>query len=241
MAHIALLDGFALDVADGSIDTADLPHGIQRLIAHVSLAGRPTRAATGGQLWPEQSECNAQSSLRSALWRLQKTTPGLLEVSRGSLRLAEGVQVDVNELVAWAREVLDPSSDVAEAPLPDVALRGELLPGWYDDWVLLAREHLRQLRMHALEVLADELAIAHRFGDAIQAALAAVNAEPLRESAHRAVIRVHLAEGNIAEAVREYVGFKRLLDRELGVSPSDQMHELMRGIRLPVGRRSAGR
>jgi DNA-binding SARP family transcriptional activator len=155
-----------------------------------------------------------------------------LEVTGGAVRLADGVEVDVHELVSWARNVLDPDSDIGDEFLPEVALRGELLPGWYDDWILLERERLRQLRMHALEVLADRLAIAHRFGEAIQAALAAAHAEPLRESAHRAVIRVHLAEGNIAEAVREYAGFERLLRRELNVQPSEQIRELMRGIRV---------
>jgi DNA-binding SARP family transcriptional activator len=118
----------------------------------------------------------------------------------------------------------------------DVGLRGELLPGWYDDWVLIARERLRQLRLHALEVLADKLAHVGRYGEALQAAYAAVDTEPLRESAHRAVVRVHLAEGNTAEAVRAYQAFRDMLTDELGVAPSNQMDELLVGacVRLPL-------
>jgi DNA-binding SARP family transcriptional activator len=66
-----------------------------------------------------------------------------------------------------------------------------LFPGWYDDWVLLERERLRRLRLHALEVLADKLVREGRYGEAVQATYAAVRTEPLRESAHRAVVRVH--------------------------------------------------
>jgi hypothetical protein len=63
---------------------------------------------------------------------------------------------------------------------PDVGLRGDLLPGWYDDCVLLERERVRQLHMHALEALAEKLAAAGRYGEAVPAAYAAVVAEPLR-------------------------------------------------------------
>jgi DNA-binding SARP family transcriptional activator len=233
-----LLDGFAVEVAEPGTAVRNLPFGVQRLIAHVSLSGRPGRGATAGQLWPDVSEASAGSNLRSALWRLQKAAPGLLDVSGGGLRLADDVSVDARELCDWARRVLDPRSDVVEFDTPEVALRGDLLPGWYDDWVLLERERLRQLRVHALEALADRLAAAGRFGDAVEAAMAAVRGEPLRESAHRAVVRVHLAEGNVAEAVREYDTFRHLLEEELGVVPSPQMEALVRGLRVPKAHRA---
>jgi DNA-binding SARP family transcriptional activator len=121
-----------------------------------------------------------------------------------------------------------------EVTLPDDALRGDLLPGWYDDWVLLERERLRQLRMHALEAVARRLGEAGRYGDALQAAYAAMRAEPLRESAHRIVIRLHLAEGNVCEARRAYEQFRVLLADELGVQPSEQMARLVRRLRATV-------
>jgi DNA-binding SARP family transcriptional activator len=236
--RVALLDGFALEVRQAGSLTAldDLPRGAQRLIAHLGLCGRPGRGAIAGQLWPDVPEDHAQGSLRSALWRVQKVVPGLVEVSGGSLRLAAGVRVDVREFTGWARRVLDPLAGVDAGSAPDVALRGELLPGWYDDWVLLERERLRQLRMHALEALADKLAAAGRCGEAVQAAYAAVRTEPLRESAHRAVVRVHLAEGNIAEAVRAYTSFRDLLGAELGVEPTAQMTQLIVHAHPPVRR-----
>jgi len=114
-------------------------------------------------------------------------------------------------------------------------LGGELLPGWYDDWVLLERERLRQLRMHALEDVAVRLMAAGRYGDALQSALAAVRAEPLRESAHRTVVRVHLAEGNVVEALRAYEQFRTMLADDLGVQPSSQFSRLVEGIRRSPG------
>jgi DNA-binding SARP family transcriptional activator len=148
-------------------------------------------------------------------------------VSGEALCLADGVHVDVHELTAWARRVLDPCATTDDATEGDLSLPGELLPGWYDDWVLLERERLRQPRMHALEALADKYAGAGRYGEAAQAAFAAARAEPLRESAHRTVIRIHLAEGNVAEAVREYESFRALLATEMSVAPTPLMLELM--------------
>ena len=226
--RVALLDGFVLDPGGRHPGpTGDLPRGVQRLIAHLCLSGRPARTVVAGQLWPDVPDGHAHGSLRSALWRLQKVAPGLVEVSGGTLCLAARVRVDVHELTAWARRVLDPATEVDRLTTPDVGLRGELLPGWYDDWVLLERERLRQLRMHALEAIADKLAAAGRYGEAVQAAYAAVRAEPLRESAHRVVMRVHLAEGNLAEALRAYDSFRTLLADELGVLPTPQTSALV--------------
>jgi DNA-binding SARP family transcriptional activator len=238
-ARVGLLDGFVLERGRDGVYTVveGLPRCAQRLIAHLGLCGRPTRAAVAGELWPDVPEDHAHGSLRSALWRVQKVVPGLVEASGGSLGLADGVRVDVREFREWAQRTLDPNADVDGAMAPASALAGELLPGWYDDWVVLERERLRQLRLHALERLADKLATAGRHSEAVQAACAAVRAEPLRESAHRALVRLHLAEGNVAEAERAYRCFRDLIAQELGVAPTGHMEALMsqarRGVRGP--------
>jgi DNA-binding SARP family transcriptional activator len=230
--RVTLLDGFSLHVSEGaSRRTLDeLPRGVQRLVAHVCLSGRSPRAATAGRLWPDVPEGNAQGSLRSALWRLQKVAPGLVEVCGSVLSLAPDVRVDVRELGDWAERVRDPESCLDDVEVPEVGQSGELLPGWYDDWVLLERERLRQLRMHALEDAANRLSAAGRHWEALQAAYLAVRAEPLRESAHRTVLRVHLAEGNFAEALRAYEWFRAILADELGLQPSAQMAHLVADI-----------
>ncbi len=258
--RVGLLDGFALDVAGSSPGSVaeGLPHGAQRLIAQLCLCGHPRREAIAGQLWPDVPEAHAHGSLRSALWRVQKAVPGLVVASGGGLRLARDVSVDAQELTVWAHRVLgrrpppdasspepgpagrpavahparapSPDDDGTDPGIPEIAFRGELLPGWYDDWVLLERERLRQLRLHALEAAAGRLAAAGRYGEAIEAAGAAMATEPLRESAHRALVRVHLAEGNLTEAVASYRAFRTLLADELGVKPTAQMNALVRGL-----------
>jgi DNA-binding SARP family transcriptional activator len=219
-----LLDGFTLQLPGaGAGSGPDLPRAVQRLIAHLSLCGRPARTAIAGKLWPDVTEEHAHGSLRSSLWRVHKVAPGLITVSGGTLSIADDVVVDVHELTEWARRALDPCAGTDSLTAGDLGLAGELLPGWYDEWVLLERERLRQLRMHALEALAKKFAAVGRYGEAVQAAYAAVRAEPLRESAHRTVVRVHLAEGNVAEAVRAYESFRAMLADEIGAAPTEQM------------------
>jgi DNA-binding SARP family transcriptional activator len=232
--QVALLGGFRLSVGETTVP--DLPRGVQRVVAYLGLAHHPARAAVAGQLWPDVPEAQAHGSLRSALWRLHRVAPQVTEVSGGALALAAGVRVDVRETARWAQRALDPRAEVPDHWPGAEELRGELLPGWYDDWLLLEREQLRQLRLYALETLADKLARRGRYGEAVQAAHAAIGVEPLRETAHRTLVRIHRAEGNLVEALRTYESFREVLAAEMGASPSGRMEALVAGLR----RRSAG-
>lgn len=107
-----------------------------------------------------------------------------------------------------------------------------LAADWYDDWLVVERERLRELRARALERVCERLTALRSFCSAIEAGLAAVHTEPLRESAHRCLIGVYLAEGNQAEALRAYRAYRDLLHHELALEPSARMEELIGGLRL---------
>jgi DNA-binding SARP family transcriptional activator len=205
-----------------------VPSRSQRLVALLALRGRLKRATVAGTLWPDVSEPRAQASLRAALSALQRRVPELVNKDDGDICLTADVEVDVVEFRRQADQIL--MGHVPE-PLPvldDPALTGgELLPGWYDDWVLVEHERIHQLRLHVLEALAQELADRGAYAHALQMALTAVEIDPLRESARRSAINVHLAQGNTADAVREYQRFSSLLKEELGVEPTPQMTGLI--------------
>lgn len=230
--RISLLDGFDLHLDDSRRcpDGANLPRAVQRLVAHVCLYRRRPRTLIAGSLWPDVPEEHAHGSLRSALWRLQRVAPGLVSTPGDSLALAEGVSVDVQEVEEWALRALDSRADVEDIRVPRDVLRGDLLPGWYDEWVLLERERVRQVMLHTLDVAAERLAAAGRHVEALEAAYAALRMEPLRESAHRVLVRVHLSEGNAVEALRAYERFEQLLADELGVLPTARMTSLVSGL-----------
>jgi DNA-binding SARP family transcriptional activator len=64
-----------------------------------------------------------------------------------------------------------------------------------------------------------------------------VAAEPLRESAHRVLTEVHLAEGNVGEARQLYERWRRLLDTEFGLRPTARFDELFAAVGGSSGRR----
>jgi SARP family transcriptional regulator, regulator of embCAB operon len=232
---VAVLGGFGLFW--GTSVQSGVPRASQRLLAFLALHGGViSRAAVAGTLWPDASESHAYSNLRSALARLQSTARKALAASKLELGLAEGVTVDVRHAQALARRLLDPAVTPDQSELGAVAvaaLSADLLPDWYDDWVLIEAEDWRQLRLHALEALAGRLIAAGRWGDAVGAAGAAVRAEPLRESGHAALIQVHLAEGNQSEAVREFTRYRALLHAELGLEPTPRLRCLIQGLQSP--------
>ncbi|SHH85084.1 AfsR/SARP family transcriptional regulator [Streptomyces sp. 3214.6] len=230
--RIELFDGFRLQVDGTWIHPAS--NG-QRLLAFLSLLGPGTRSVVAGTLWANVPENRALGSLRTTMWRLNHTVPGLIVAARGQLTLAEFVTVDVTESVGTAGARLrHPGGTGLHSP--ELRLR-ELLPGWDDDWVIFERDRLRQLRLHQLEAAAADLCALGDYAMALDTALEAVRSEPLRESARRAVITVHRAEGNFAEALHEYERFRALLTDQLGVEPSLDLTDLV-FRREPLGNRT---
>ena len=228
--RLSLLGGFAL-ARDGNV--VDLPATAQRVVAFLALHERPLqRTYVSGTLWPNSSEDHAGASLRSALWRLHRLAIDIVEATVDRIWLAPQVRVDLRQVVARARRLIDEAGSLEETDMRAMAAAGDLLPDLDEDWLLMERERFRQLRVHALEALCNRLTAASRFAEAVDAGLVAVEFEPCRESAQRALIKAHLAEGNPSEAARQYGKYVRLLADELGIEPSPPMRALVAGMRL---------
>jgi DNA-binding SARP family transcriptional activator len=144
------------------------------------------------------------------------------------------VGVDVVDVLALARELVDVARDTRVGePAKSAELlelfSSDVLPSWEDDWVVFERERVRQMRIHAIEALSMRLCREDRHAEAVEAGLAAVAADPLRESAQRVLIEAHLAEGNTVDARRQFDSFCALLSRDLGVLPSPVLTALVAG------------
>jgi DNA-binding SARP family transcriptional activator len=219
---VRVLGGLSVTCGDARLA---VPPGSRRLLAHLALhpAGVDRRSAAG-LLWPAVGEARAAGNLRSALWRLQQVGCPLVEAELSVLRLREDVEVDLRRLEAWAARVLAGTpepEDLAVDPGPIAEL--ELLPGWYDDWLLAVRERLQLRLLHALEALSRLLREAGRPAAAVEAVHVAVLAEPLWESGQRALIEAHQAAGDWVAARRQYDAFRSILRREIGVEPSAEL------------------
>lgn len=235
---VHLLHGFELSVSERRVA---LPATASRVVAFLALHRRRLkRDFVAGKLWTESSEERAHSNLRSALWKVRTSGFPVVEADRTSIRLAPDVDVDVTAVVDQCQHLIDDSLTPSEAHLDAAPLRWELLPDWYEEWVFFERERLRQLCLHALEALADRLSAVGRHAEAVDAGLAAVQFERLRESAWRALIRAHLAEANRSEAIRQYRYYRRLLHEELGLQPSAELEALMDRTRTAPPAPAAG-
>lgn len=115
----------------------------QRVLAFLALHDDAVdRGRVSAVLWRGSSSERAAGSLRSALWRIRRCGEFIVGVTSRGLQLSPAVRVDVREAVAWARRIADVSHSIE-------------------------RERLRQLRLHALEVLSQRLARMGRHADAI--------------------------------------------------------------------------
>jgi DNA-binding SARP family transcriptional activator len=204
----------------------------QRVLALLALQGSTSRAAVADQLWPDSEYERARACLRSTLSRLRMDAAGSVQHDCDTLSLA-AADVDFHSAVAWAETAL--SVDGGWAPqLPPVSLERDLLPGWSEGWIIQARERLRLLNLCALEQVAGRLAAQNRLGLASSLAKTAVRLDPLRETAARALIEIHLREGNTAAALAEYRRLEKLLLEETGTPPNPSLTSLMAGLAGPA-------
>jgi DNA-binding SARP family transcriptional activator len=156
----------------------------------------------------------------------------VMDASSTRLGLNGAVDVDVHEVTAIAEAAITNGAANPPGGCKMLLAAGELLADWYDDWVIIERERIRHIQLRALEAISRQLTAEGRYAEAVQAGDAAVSAEPLRESAHRAVIEAFIAEGNLSDALRQYSVCREVLARHLGVAPSEALQQLVGAVHL---------
>jgi DNA-binding SARP family transcriptional activator len=227
--RICLLGGFEFSRMG---EPVQLPMSAQKLVAFLALRRRPvTRLHVAGVLWLDSSQHHASANLRSVIWRLHQCDQRVICATNTHVWLDLDVSVDVREMEAIGSRLSGDAVPVADSDVEAACMCGDLLPDWYDEWIGVERERLRSLRLHTLELMSERLALQGQFRRAVETGLAAVSAEPLRESARRALIRAHLSEGNRAQAYREFQLYSELVRRELDLEPSAELEALVTRIR----------
>ncbi|MFD0529094.1 BTAD domain-containing putative transcriptional regulator [Kitasatospora arboriphila] len=192
--RIDLLGGFALH-----LDGEEVQPGIgaRRLLALLAVEpGGLTRARAAAVLWPGLEPARAGAALRTALHRLPGCRADLLHEGRERLRLAPDVATDLGELRTTATRVLNLALPLDAEELGRAAtcdFGHDLLPDWEEDWLDHHRMRWREQRLHTLEALSFRLVQAGWVGAAVDAALIAIHADNLRESAHETLVAAYLA------------------------------------------------
>jgi len=198
-------------------------------------------------LWPDDPPAAADSALSALLSKLRRALGDGVLAGRTELTFTpRDVWIDAEAAlaaVARAEAALDAGRYAGAIAAARETLAIDLqtfLPDGAGLWVAERRHECETARLRALEALAVAGARlgGGELGAAEQAAEAAIAAAPFRESSHRALMEVHEAAGNPAEALRVFDRLRVLLRDELGTSPGAAamaLHErLLRGEASPV-------
>jgi DNA-binding SARP family transcriptional activator len=203
----------------------------QRLLVALVMHGTRSRRFLAGLLWPKCTESHAQGSLRAAVFTLARRCPGAVMCHGTNLALNEHVDVDLHRLrrILSRSEPFVPSSEEGRWLLDRA--RVELLPGWYDHWVISEADRLSEDYLAFVEVQARTALLQGNPSQALLLARIARRLDPLRESAVRLQLQGHLDLGNQIDAQHEFTDYCAVLAHEVGAKPSNYLADLLQDSR----------
>ncbi len=232
--RVYLFGGFDLVWEGGALPSIS-GAASRSLLAYLLLHhGRPfTRDRLAGLFWGELPDATARRRLSQALWQIRRALrhPAEHPPLPHPLLLTEGDTVQTHpSLSLWLdvevfRDLLErlrhaPVVEAEPLRLADELYRGDFLEGYYDDWMLVERERLREGYLWLLERLALHYKREGTYETALHYARRLTAEDPLREEAHREVMRLFHLLGRDRAALDQYALLRRLLKEELGVEPS---------------------
>ncbi|MBC2802365.1 MULTISPECIES: AfsR/SARP family transcriptional regulator [Rhizobium] len=196
------------------------------------------------QFWSSCDPARAKACLGTALSRLKNTLQingmSWIQVSqRGEPRISPAAPVwfDIVAFENGINSALSAPTGKLETPIVDglkTALghyRGDLLLGWYDNWVLTERERLRLLCLRGYRRLMDHYSAVDDLDSALEAGLSSLRIESLQELVQQRVIELYAASGQRVSAIRQYERLAQLLKNELGIAPSKATRSLVESIK----------
>jgi predicted ATPase/DNA-binding SARP family transcriptional activator len=214
------------------------------LLAYLAFYPRTvhSREELATLLWPDATPELGLKSLGVALSSLRKLLEpprvplgAVLIADRRTARLRpEAVQTDV----AGFRQALESagaSGDVQERRTHlETAIglyRGDLLQGFYEEWILPERDLLVLAYRRALDDVTAILEASGQPGEALAYALKHAAGDSYDEGSHARLMRLYVAAGHPAEALRRYGNLEQRLYEDLGERPSEQTREFARRLR----------
>ena len=220
MLEFRLLGQFDLQKANESIEIPSRPAKI--LLAYLLLTrGTPhPRERLAGMLWPESNESQARKNLRQALWHLRKALGDpYLQVDKRSI--AFDLTSDYWLDIALLEDTRDQDLQ-AEVSI----YKGELLPGFYEDWILLERDRLEAAYERKVHLLLTQLVQEEQWMEVLHWAEQWIAQGKVPEPAYRALMLAHAAQGELPKVETAYRRCVEALQREIGVEPAEETSKL---------------
>jgi predicted ATPase/DNA-binding SARP family transcriptional activator len=232
MLEVRLLGMFDVKYKKKTVNVSSRP--AQSLFAYLILnAGTlHRREKLAGMLWPDSLEETARDNLRHALWRIRKA----LESSSSTRFLhADDLTISFKATADYwldtaALEKLDEGAPADESMAVLSAYQGEVLPGFYDEWVVLEREHLSSVFEHHMARLMSLLQDEKRWSDILDWAERWIKLGQKPEPAYRALMSAHAAKGDMSKVAATYERCVKSL-REFGMEPSEQTKQLYENLK----------
>jgi predicted ATPase/DNA-binding SARP family transcriptional activator len=227
---IYLLGQFKLQANDLPVELPSRP--AQSLLAYLVLNAGVTqrREKLASLLWPEATETNARSYLRQALWRLRKTLENGSLLWEDYLNISD-ISITFDKLADYwlDADYLFKTGDVqpVEEMIEAISLyQGELLPGFYDEWVVLERERLQAAYHQKMNRLIECLLQNGEWDKALKWSEQWIRLGYSPEPAFRALMRAYAGLGDQGMVSATYQRCIDSLDRELGLGPSTETTRL---------------
>ena len=226
--RIQLLGEFRIQHDEQPLAEFNSPR-LQSLLAYLILHRSVihTRQHLAFLFWPDSSDSQARTNLRNALHQLRNTLPNIelylqIEPQTIAWRADAPYQADVAHFEDLIKQVDSTQPPALQRQLLEQALalyKGELLPDFYEEWILQEREEWRQKYVGGLEMLVNILEQQRDYRTAIDMCQRLLKFDPLLESSYTQLMRLHALNGDRAAALRVYHSCMTTLVRELGVEP----------------------
>lgn len=215
------------------------------LLACLALNGeRPpvTREHLADLLWPDSSPEAARHSLRQSVASLRRhleppgTPRGSVLIAHGHQSLSlnpEAVTVDTIAFEKAIRSAAQLKGKPGERSALETALeicRGELLDGYFDDWVLAERQRLNALFLSALQTVITLCRQQNENETALRFALQYAALSPLEEDPQATAITLYQDLRRPDDGRRHFDAFARRLSEQLSEKPSPELTALLQEV-----------
>lgn len=237
MLEIRLFGRFEVK-SDGKL-VAITSRPAQSLFAYLILSAGTShrREQLAGMLWPDSLEETARDNLRHALWRIRKALPSS-QLPKVEYLLTDDLSIAFNAAADYSLDAThleklreNASADESMAVLSEY--QGELLPGFYDEWAMLEREHLSAIFEQHMARLMSLLQDEKRWQEILDWGERWIKLGQKPEPAYRALMSAHTAKGDMSKVAATYERCIKSL-KEFDIEPSEQTRGLYE--RLKAGK-----
>ncbi|MBI9049760.1 MAG: AAA family ATPase [Anaerolineaceae bacterium] len=195
-----------------------------------------TRNKLIGIFWPDLSEDRARKALSQAIWHIRRIYTDLV-ISKGeTIGLSPEIEISIDTQTfiqltqPWIN--ITPLPAEGKTTLMDAVnlYHGDLLEGYYEDWILIEREEFRIQYHQTLEKLLQVEKSSENYSLALDYGLKLLQFDPLQESIHQEIMRLYYLLGRPEAALHQFESCCQILRTELELEPEPETIELAKEI-----------